>query len=195
MGCSIDLKEYILGESSREDAKLIQAHMEHCGECRDEFARLQLTQASLLALRDEEMPRRIAFVSDKVFEPRWHQRLWSSAARLGFAAAAMLAFAIVVHGFVTRPPSAPVAATVDTQAMEREVSARVNAAVQSAVTKAVADSEARQRAQTVQLIKALEQRYELDQRATMAAFSEQTRIVQKQMNNMYVAANKLGVGE
>src|SRR5919199_6016447 len=102
MTCSFDLKEYALGEASREDTVRIRAHIADCGACRDEIARLQLTRVSLLALGEEELPRRIAFVSDKVFEPRWYQRLWRSGAALSFIAAAMLAGAIVVHGFLMR---------------------------------------------------------------------------------------------
>jgi hypothetical protein len=194
MTCSFDLKEYALGESSRDEERSIHAHLAECGGCRDELARLQLTHSALLTLRDEEPPRRIAFVSDKVFEPRWYQRLWNSAPQLGFIAAAMLACAILVNAF-TRPPvltPAPVAiAAVDTKAIERDVTALLN----DAVTKAVAQSEARQQKHTVELLHAAEQRYEMDRRATLAAFSEQARILQKQVANMYVSANNLRAGE
>jgi hypothetical protein len=60
---------------------------------------LHLTQAALFSLRDEEIPQRIAFVSDPVFEPsgarRWWAAFWGSPARLGFAGAAMLSAALV----------------------------------------------------------------------------------------------------
>ena len=195
MTCSFDLKEFALGESSLEEERRIQAHLADCSACRDEVARLQLTQTALLALRDEEPPRRIAFVSDKVFEPRWYQWLWNSAPQLGFLAAAMLACAILVHAFarpVVSPSPAPIAATtVDPKAIEREVTARVS----DAVAKAVADSEVRQQKRTVELMQAAEQRYEMDRRATLAAFSEQARILQKQVANMYVTANNLRAGE
>lgn len=198
-GCPFDLKEYALGESPRVEARRIEAHLADCGTCREEVARLQLTRGALLTLADEEPPRRIAFVSDKVFEPRWYHRLWNSAPQLGFLAAAMLACAILVHAFAARPvPPAP-AAVADMKAIdqriEREVETRFNAAIGTAVTKAVADSEARQQKQTAQLLKAAEERYELDRRATLAAFSEQTRILQKQVANIYVAANNLRAGE
>ncbi len=192
MTCSFDLKEYVLGESSRDDGDRIEAHASACGVCRDEIARLQITRGALLALLEEEPPRRIAFVSDKVFEPRWYHRLWDSGPRLGFLAAAMLACAILVHAF-HQPPVAPpaITAAVDTGAIERGVAARLT----EAVTKAVADSEARQRQHTAELLQAAEQRQELDRRATIAAFSEQTRLLQKQVANMYVTANNLKAGE
>jgi anti-sigma factor RsiW len=197
--CPFDLKEYALGESPREEALRIEAHLGECGACREEVARLQLTGGALLTLADEEPPRRIAFVSDRVFEPRWYHRLWNSAPRLGFIAAAMLACAILVHAFA-RPPAAPFpvaaadAQTID-QRIEREVTARVNTAVGTAVAKAVADSEARQQKRTAELLKAADERYELDRRATLTAFSEQTRIVQKQLANIYMQANNLRAAE
>ncbi len=198
MNCPFDLKEYVLGESPRDEARRIEAHAAECPPCRDEIARLQLTQAALLSLREEEIPRRIGFVSDKVFEPRWYQRIWNSAPQLGFLAAAMLACAILVHAFVPRPVPM-VAATIDTRAVEqrvaREVEARLHDAVEAAVTKAVADSESRQRKHTTELLQAAEQRYDFDRRATLATFSEQARILQQQVSNIYVANNNMKAGE
>lgn len=196
MTCSFDVKEYALGESSMEDARRLEAHLEDCGACRDELARMRMTQTALLAVGDEEPPRRIAFVSDKVFEPRWYQRVWNSAPQLGFLAAVMLACAIFVHALAgssvgPAPPPRTVAAVVDTSAIEREVTARLH----DAVTKAVAESEARQQKHTLELLKTAEQRYELDRRATLAAFAEQARIIQRQVANMYVTANNLRAGE
>src|SRR5258708_37318755 len=69
-----------------------------------------MTQAALFSLRDEEIPQRIAFVSDKVFEPspwrRWWSAFWGSTARLSFASAAMLSAAILVSA-LNRPAPAP----------------------------------------------------------------------------------------
>lgn len=198
MTCSFDLKEYALGESSREDAARIEAHVPHCEGCREELARLQLTQSTLLALREEEMPRRIAFVSDKVFEPRWYQRLWNSGPQLGFIAASLVACAILVHAFAARP-AAPPAASLDVaaieQRVERELSARWETALQSAVARAVADSEARQERKTAELLEAAERRNELDRRATIEAFTEQTRLLQKQVSSMYITAHNMRSGE
>jgi len=60
MTCSFELKEYVRGESSRADAERIEAHASQCGAGRDEIARLQITRSALLAIREEEPPRRIA---------------------------------------------------------------------------------------------------------------------------------------
>ena len=67
---------------------------------------MRLTIDTLSALREEEVPRRIAFVSDKVFEPRW----WDVFLKPSFAAALVLAAAILMHGYLVRPPAVDEAA-------------------------------------------------------------------------------------
>ena len=77
----------------------MEDHVRGCQSCREELDRLNLTRSALASLEDEEIPRRIAFVSDRVFEPRWWQTMWHSGPVMGFASAAVLAAAILVHGF------------------------------------------------------------------------------------------------
>src|SRR5260370_2036268 len=101
MNCSsVDLKAYALGEAGENPGAA--THIESCESCHEEMERLRVTHAALLTLKEEEIPQRIAFVSDKIFEPRWWQRIWRSAPALGFASAALLAAAILVHAY-TRP--------------------------------------------------------------------------------------------
>src|ERR1043166_5101819 len=100
MSCSpFDLRDYFLRELPDPQQRQVEAHVKSCQTCREEIDRLNLTEAALLSLRDEEIPQRIAFVSDKIFEPsplrRWLAGFWGSAARLGFASAAMLSAALV----------------------------------------------------------------------------------------------------
>jgi hypothetical protein len=109
----------------RRDA---DAHAAACADCREELAAVRMTLNALSTLRDEEIPRRIAFVSDKVFEPRWWQRFWNP----NLAAACVIAAAILVHAFA-RPAESP---------------ARVQAEIDAAVNKAVAEVEARHAEQT-----------------------------------------------
>ncbi len=126
---------------------MVEDHVRSCQNCREELDRLNLTRSALATLEDEEPPRRIAFVSDRVFEPRWWQTMWHSAPAMGFASAALLAAAIVVHGFAR-----PVAASVDTAQIEQRVEARVNATV----AKAVSESQAKQAAEFAKVLDATE---------------------------------------
>ena len=127
MNCeSYDWKAYALGELDRATRKEAEAHAALCADCREEAAALRLTLDTLSTLREEEMPRRIAFVSDKVFEPRWWQKIWNP----NFAAACVIAAAILVHAFV-RTGESP---------------AQTQAQIDAAVNKAVAEVEARHEA-------------------------------------------------
>lgn len=165
MSCSpFDLRDYVLKELSEPEARQMDAHVRGCAGCREEVERLHLTEAALFALRDEEIPQRIAFVSDKIFEPSPWRRAWAafwgSTARLGFASAAMLSVALIVFS-LARTAGAPVSggpatARVVTPASVSE--AEIQQRVQAAVDQAVAASETR-------LQKAFDQRVkEMDQR-------------------------------
>jgi anti-sigma factor RsiW len=112
-----DWSAYALGELNPEARGQAEAHAAACQSCREELASLRVTLEAMSALREEEIPRRIAFVSDKVFEPRWWQRIFNPT----FAAASVVAAAILVHAFV-RP--------VNTEA---QVQAQVNAALAKAM--------------------------------------------------------------
>jgi len=146
MNCSpFDLKDYFFGELPVAERSATESHLASCPRCREELARLGDTRALLMSVPDEEPPRRIAFVSDKVFEPRWWQRVWNSGPQLGFAASAMLATAILVHGFALRPAAATVATQspapiVDAKIMQAEIDRRVEAKMATVL----ADREAQQ---------------------------------------------------
>src|SRR5258706_7613720 len=103
-----DWKAYLLGELNPEVSRQAETPLAACSICHEEVATLRLTLDTLSTLREEEVPRRIAFVSDKVFEPRWWQRVFTPT----FAAGALVAAAILIHGAV-RPGQAQVEAAVD----------------------------------------------------------------------------------
>src|SRR5205823_3638203 len=117
MSCSpFDLRDYFLKELPEPDRREMEIHVKGCSACREELDRLGITGAALFSLREEEIPQRIAFVSDKIFEPspvsRWWAAFWGSAPRLGFASAAMLSAAILVFSIMrTAPAPAPRANT------------------------------------------------------------------------------------
>jgi len=151
MSCSpFDLRDYTLKELSETERQQVDAHVRGCAACREEVERLRLTEAALFALRDEEIPQRIAFVSDKIFEPSPWRRAWTafwgSGARLGFASAAMLSTALIVFS-LARPagtPAGPGSARVPAVSARASLSeAEIQQRIQRAVDKAVADQEVR----------------------------------------------------
>ena len=161
MSCSpFDLRDYLLDELVEEGRRQVEQHVRSCGGCHEELERLRITHSTLLTLREEEVPQRIGFVSDKVFEPsglrRVWQTFWNSSAKLGFASAAMLSVALVCFTFFRQAPAVASVAPVDTSRIEAQVAARVSAAVEKAVT----ESETRQASQTAALLAAAERRFE-----------------------------------
>ena len=200
MSCSpFDLRDYYFKDLGENERRLTEAHVKTCAHCREELDRLRGTETALLALPDEEIPQRIGFVSDAVFQPSAFRRgwdaLWGSAARLGFASAAMLSAALVVFS-LTRPvpqPAAP-APAVTRAAIEAEMQAdfsrRVNDAVANAVAKAVAESEARQARQTQELLAASEKRHALETQAMQVRFDEFVEVERKRQNALMLASNE-----
>jgi anti-sigma factor RsiW len=193
MSCSpFDLKDYFFGELAAQDRHTVEQHLAACTSCREELDSLNLTRNALLMVREEEPPRRIAFVSDKVFAPTWWQSLWSSGPKVGFASAALLAGAILIHGVeINRPlPQPPVAQVQQPSVSEAEVAKRVEAAVR----KAVSESEARQAAKLEQVI-ARQKNMEFDYKAKMLEVAESYNLLRRSMPSAYRASSDTGVGQ
>lgn len=165
MSCSpFDLKDYFLQELPSPQRVQVEAHVKTCLTCREELERLQLTGAALFSLRDEEIPQRIAFVSDQIFEPsplrRWFSGFWGSTARLAFASAAMLS-ASILYFAATRQAPAPDAVTTRSRAVATMASVtptpqEIQQQIQQAVSNAVTEVEARQAEKTKQLVAYIE---------------------------------------
>ncbi len=89
-----DLRDYLFDELTPEQRTEVETYLETSPEAREELDGLRLTHKALLSVPDEEIPRRIAFVSDKVFEPsramRLWRELWAGAPRVGFGMAAVI---------------------------------------------------------------------------------------------------------
>ncbi|MBZ5609663.1 MAG: hypothetical protein LAP38_15490 [Acidobacteriia bacterium] len=184
MSCSsVDLKAYLLEDLAPVERAPVAKHLEACQECREELERLNVTRAALLSLEEQEAPQRIAFVSDKVFEPRWWQTIWHSGPVMGFASAGVLAVAILVHAFAHPAGTVAPSATVDVAQIEQRIEREVNARLDAAVAKTVADTETRQAALSKQLDSA-----ELD----LAAAQQTIRYYNQQMGRMIVASSSSG---
>lgn len=164
MSCSpFDLRDYYLKELADPQQRQVEAHVKDCPACREEMDRLRLTQAALFSLRDEEIPQRIAFVSDAVFEPsrvrRWWAAFWGSSARLGFAGAALLSVALLFSA-LTRTAGSPLHPVLTSSDVDRRIQA------------AVAESEVRQTRKTTQLVHDLVQRVETEHNEKLIAMNQ-----------------------
>ncbi len=182
MNCSpFELKDYFLKELPNPQAAQVEAHVRDCPSCREDLERLRLTEAALFSLREEEIPQRIAFVSDPVFEPstprRWWSAFWNSAPRLGFASAAMLSVALVVFAF--RPvgagharPERPAQIVASAPSL---TPADVQRQIQAAVSKAMADS----RAETVKMLARVESANLAERQKIISIYQEELTRQQK----------------
>ncbi len=178
MSCSpFDLRDYYLKELTDPQQRQVEAHVKDCQACQQELDQLRLTQAALFSLRDEEIPQRIAFVSDPVFEPsgarRWWAAFWGSSGRLGFASAAMLSAALLVSAY-TRASGSTGVSTVD---------------VDRRIQQAVYASEARQTAKTTQLVHDIAQQADSERKLRLVAESE----VEYAKKREYAMERSLGV--
>jgi anti-sigma factor RsiW len=173
------LRDYALGELPADRHLELEQHLGVCGECTLELDRLRLTTAALRTLPDREIPQRIAFVSDKVFEPspvsRFFGGFWNSAARLGFASACVLGAALVVSAY-----HRPVEVHTVVQAANTDVSKQVNDAVAKAVAQ-VKIEDARE-------IEAVGHKYEQEYQARMSTVAENFELLQKRIGTSLIAS-------
>lgn len=151
--------------------------------------RMAATAAALRAVPYEEPPRRIAFVSDKVFEPSWWQRLWA-APRWGFASAAMLSGAIVFHA-ASRP--APVVVQNSPAPVVQAAAPALD--LDALIRKAVAETEKKGEARTVQLVKAAEVRMMIEHGQVVLAMRERDEYLTKKFQTFMRASVDRGDGQ
>jgi hypothetical protein len=182
MNCSpIELKDYIFEELSAERRAEVDAHLAACPRCREEMDRLRMTQTALASMREEELPRRIAFVSDKVFEPKWWQVVWNSGPRLGFASALLLAAAIFAHGILSRPAAVPqpaaqtVNAGFDQAAFDARVAEEVSRKLPGAVEQIVRQHDDK----ILKHVSEVEKRMDLERRADLTTYQENVSYLKK----------------
>ena len=182
-----ELRDYAMGELPPEARSSLERHTSACADCAAELSSLRLTTAALRALPDEEIPQRIGFVSDKVFEPspvaRWFQTFWNSTARLGFASACLLAVAITTFSLRQPVPAPSRAAAVQPGAAD--ISGRIDAAVANAMAQVRAeDAKLTQAA-----LEASEQRHQQEHLALLVAMQENMTVLQKRLSTYTLLAS------
>ena len=100
------LWDYLLDELGPVERAEVEAWLQTSAAGRAELERLRLTHAALLRLPQEEIPQRIAFVSDPILEPSPWQRFWrgmlSGVPRPAMSMAAVL-LVFFAGAWVTKP--------------------------------------------------------------------------------------------
>jgi anti-sigma factor RsiW len=182
------LRDYVFDEQLPQDERrTMEQHLAGCAACVVELDRLRLTTAALRTLPDREIPQRIAFVSDRVFEPSAFRRFWNSGARLGFASACVLALAMVVSAWQYRPAQAPPPVVKNVSVSKDEIN--------SAVAKAVAQVRTED-AQIIQAaIQASERKRDAEYRSQMVAIGENFIVLQKRLGMSYTSYARLSSGD
>ena len=161
------VRDYAFEELAPAERRTMEQHLTQCSDCASELDQFRLTTAALRVLPDREPPRRIAFVSDKVFE----NRFWHSAARLGFASACVLAVGL---SFAAWHRPAEVRTIVQTTDISK-------AALDEAVARAVDKAHAEDMQLTKAALDAVDAKYAKKQRDLMVAVSENLDDVQKRL--------------
>jgi anti-sigma-K factor RskA len=196
-----ELRDYAFDECAAEARKTIERHISGCGDCAAELDRLRLTTTALRMLPEREIPQRIAFVSDKVFESSpaagWFDRafngFWTSGARLGFASACVLAVAIVISAYrITAPPqpagNQPMA-QITAAAAPVDLSKQIDVTVGNAVTKAVAQVREEDAKLMTAALEASERRHEQEHQALLVAMQENLTVLQKRLSTFTMLAS------
>jgi anti-sigma factor RsiW len=167
------LHDYAFDELSAGERLEMERHIPACTNCSAELDQLRLTTAALRLLPDREIPQRIAFVSDKIFQPSPFARFFKSA-WTGFASAAVMATALVFTA-LHRPPVE--VRTIIQTAPGVDISGQISEAVNKAVQQV--------RAEDAEVTKAAlaeaETKHEREHRMLMIAVEQSLEVMQKRL--------------
>jgi anti-sigma factor RsiW len=171
------VRDYAFDELAAAERRSVEQHLAQCSSCAAELDQIRLTTAALRVLPDREVPRRISFVSDRVFEPRsgFLSGFWNSAARLGFASACVLAVGLSFAAYHRQPEVRTIVQTADIS------KAALDEAVNRAVALAVDKAHAEDMQLTQAALSAVDAKYATKQRDLMVAVSENLNDIQKRM--------------
>ena len=174
------LRDYAFDELSGAERVAMDRHVQTCGACEAELRSIRLTTAALRSIPDREIPQRIAFVSDKVFEPsgvaRFFQTLWVG--RMGVASACLVAGALLVS---TMRRAAEIPTVVQT--------ADISGQIEGAVAKAVAQVRTEDAKLMQNVLAASEVKHQEEHRALMVSMQESIDVMQKRMGTSTLLAS------
>jgi len=185
------VRDYAFDELPPAERKSMVQHMIGCSDCAAQLDGLRLTTAALRVLPDFEVPRRIAFVPDKVPAQGWFANIWNSAARLGFAAACVLSVGL---SFAAYHRPAEVRTVVQTASVPQpDIDQAVMKAVALAVDKVHSDDVRISKA----ALDAVDSKYAQKQQDLMIAMSTNMDYLQrsylKTARSSYLDAPPIGV--
>ena len=201
-----DLRDYILDELEPAQRAELERWLAGSAEGRAELERLPKTCGALRSLPDEEPPRRIAFVSDKIFEPspwaRFARWFWAEGPRMALGTAAVLA--VVFAGvWATEPtvtadesgwslafgPRVETAAPAPAATPAAAPATIDEAVLEAKVQEAVAQERERMREALRQVIderaKAIEARFSTDLEGTRQDFDSSLHIINSKYEQLY----------
>jgi hypothetical protein len=197
-----DLRDYAMGEASADARAAMEQHLAAFSDCTAELCALRLTTAALRTLPDREMPQRIAFVSDKIFEPspvaRFFANFWNSAARLGFASACVLSAAVILSVY-HRPaadldaarlaPARLMPASLSKSDVDQEINAAVSKAVAQVRDQVREEDAAMSARTTAAALAASDRKHEQEHRALLVAMEENLTVMQKRLTTFTMLAS------
>jgi Putative zinc-finger len=202
MSCSsFDWKAFAVGDLTEAERRQAEIHLSECPTCREEAESLRLTVTALHRLPWVEPPRRIAFVSDPVIEPAWWERFWASGPKLGFASAALLAAAVITHGFLARPGGAETNVAQGTpaateQVIQQEVARRLDAALDARLRDQLvpAMTELQKRIDEVEKngLRKVRDEAERKRQADLRDIKDAFQFVERRLNVVHMSAAKFG---
>ncbi|HCC59241.1 MAG TPA: hypothetical protein DEQ47_18660 [Solibacterales bacterium] len=181
------LRDYFFDEMPAGERPDMERQLAASPELRAELRQLEMTARALRMLPDQEPPRRIAFVSDKVLAPSVGSRVarWFFAAGPVFASAALSALVVFwVMSYRTAP--------VRTVEVASSHVAQDPGKVEALVREAVAQSEVRSAQKTKELLADAERRHELERQQLLLNVQDTLNYWQKKMNVMQVASADMG---
>jgi anti-sigma factor RsiW len=174
------LRDYAFDELPAIDRPEMERHIGACPDCAAELDQLRLTTAALRILPDREIPQRIAFVSDKVFQPspvtRFLRSAWAGLASAGLMAAALIF--TVVH------QPAPRVRTIIQSASGTDVTQQVAKQIDEAVSRAVQQAHTQDAELTKAALAEAETRHQREHRVLMVEMEQSLEYIQKRLGTM-----------